>query len=84
MKNKFLKITILMGLMIGSIGFANKLAPERVKQIVLARVPNSSPSNIVAFKENDSTYSGEIQNNGKKYVFEVNASTGKILKWEAK
>lgn len=84
MKNKFLLCVMLLGLAVGSIGFSNKLAPDRVKQIVLARVPNSEPGNIVSFSEGSETYSGEIKNNGKRFVFEVNASTGKILKWEAK
>lgn len=85
------KLSLIIALMLGTLSFAsdqnaklNKINSERAKQIVLVRIPDAKLQNVVKFEDNGETYKGEISHGGKKYNFEINAFTGRILKWETK
>ncbi len=58
-----------------------KLTAERVKQIVVARVPGSSFSNITEFRSEGEVFKGTLTYNNKKYQFEIDAYTGRAIKW---
>ncbi len=59
-----------------------KLSAERVKQIAIARVPGSTLSNIKDFRSEGSFFAGTLVFNGMKYQFEIDAYTGRAIKWE--
>ena len=57
------------------------------KRTALARVPGATESNIVEFKKDFDDgrweYEGKIVYKAMEYEFTINASTGKIVEWEA-
>lgn len=56
---------------------------ERVKQIVLSKVPGARILEIELDRDDGRTYyEGEAYANGYKYEFEVDAYTGAIIEWE--
>lgn len=62
------------------------IGADRVKEIVLAKVPGATEDNIDDFeKEYDDgrlEYEGSIYYGGYEYEFEVDGETGTILQWE--
>ena len=62
------------------------IGAEKVKQIVLAKVPGAVEGNIYEFeKEYDNgrlEYEGSLYYDGYEYEFEVDGATGNILQWE--
>lgn len=62
------------------------IGPEKVKQIILAKVPGAVEASIYEFeREVDDgrvEYEGSLYHNGYEYEFEVDGATGNILKWE--
>lgn len=59
-----------------------KLTAERVKQIVMARVPGSTISDIKEFSAENETFVGNIVYNAVKYEFIMDAYTGRAIKWQ--
>lgn len=64
----------------------SEIGAEKVKEIVIAKVPGAVESNIYEFeREIDDgriEYEGSLYHDGYKYEFEVDGATGNILKWE--
>lgn len=61
----------------------NKITKSEAKKIALAKVPGAKRIHIEKDRENGRTvYEGEVYYEGKEYEFEIDASTGKILKWK--
>lgn len=62
------------------------IGPEKVKQIVLAKVPGAMEESIYEFeREIDDgrvEYEGSMYHDGYEYEFEVDGATGNILQWE--
>ena len=59
---------------------------EKVKEIVLAKVPGAVEDSIYDFERDIDDgrieYEGSIYHDGYEYEFEVDGATGNILKWE--
>ena len=62
------------------------IGAEKVKQIVLAKVPGAVEASIYEFERDYDDgrleYEGSIYHDGYEYEFEVDGATGNILKWE--
>lgn len=62
------------------------MGAEKIKAIVLAKVPGADESNIYEFEKDYDDgrieYEGSIYYNGYEYEFEVDGATGNILTWE--
>lgn len=62
------------------------IGPEKVKQIVLAKVPGAVETNIYEFEKDYDNgrieYEGSLYHDGYEYEFEIDGATGNILKWE--
>lgn len=67
-------------------GNAGDIGMDAVVAIVLDRVPGATKNDINELEcEHDDgriEYEGELQYNGYEYEFEIDGSTGNILKWE--
>ena len=65
---------------------AGDIGAEKVKLIVLAKVPGATAANIAELeREHDDgrlIYEGSVYYNGYEYEFEVDGATGNLLKWE--
>ena len=62
-----------------------QISLEEARDIALARVEGATASNISIELDHDDgwyVYEGEIFYNGMEYEFEIDASSGNILKWE--
>lgn len=63
------------------------LTETQIKAIALEKVPGATEDNIREFKkERDNgrdEYEGKIIYNNTEYEFEIDAQTGKIIKWES-
>lgn len=60
-----------------------EITKEEAKQIALKKVPGAKQIKIKRdLEDGKAVYEGEIHHNNKEYEFEIDASTGKILKWE--
>lgn len=63
------------------------ITAEKAKEIALAKVPGATAGNIREFEtdydDGRMEYEGEIIYDGMEYEFEIDASTGSILKWES-
>ncbi len=62
------------------------IGEEKVKEIVLAKVPGAVESSIFELeKEYDDgrlEYEGSLYHDGYEYEFEIDGATGQILQWE--
>ena len=62
------------------------IGEERAKAIALSRVKGANKSHLrkIKFDYEDGrpVYEGEIRYNGWEYEFDIDAVTGKIVKWE--
>ena len=62
------------------------ITEAQAKEFALAKVPGATAENIRKFKkeydDGREEYDGEIVYNNTKYQFEIDAKTGKIIKWE--
>lgn len=59
---------------------------NEAKQIVLERVTGASANQIrIELDQDDGRYiyEGELWHNGTEYEFEIDANTGRVIKWEA-
>lgn len=65
---------------------ASDIGMEKVKKIVLAKVPGAVESSIYELeKEYDDgrlEYEGSLYHDGYEYEFEIDGATGEILQWE--
>ena len=65
---------------------SSDIGAEKVKEIVLAKVPGAVESSIYEFEidydDGRLEYEGSLYHNGYEYEFEVDGATGNILKWE--
>lgn len=60
-----------------------EITKEEAKQIALKKVPGAKQIKIKRdLEDGKAVYEGEIHHNSNEYEFEIDASTGKILKWE--
>ena len=59
-----------------------KLSHDRVKQIVTARVPGSNVSEIKEFRGEGDSFKGKLIHAGVTYDFEIDAYTGRAIKWD--
>ena len=59
-----------------------KLSQDRVKQIVTARVPGANVSEITNFQAGADSFTGRLVHGGTVYVFEIDAYTGRAIKWD--
>lgn len=60
------------------------ISMEKAKQIALDKVPGASVKKIELDTDDGRTiYEGELQKGNMEYDFEIDASTGAILKWES-
>ena len=59
-----------------------KLSHDRVKQIVTARVPGANVSEITNFQAGADSFTGRLVHGGTVYVFEIDAYTGRAIKWD--
>lgn len=59
-----------------------KLSHDRVKQIVTARVPGANASEITHFQAGTDSFTGQLVHGGVVYVFEIDAYTGRAIKWD--
>lgn len=63
------------------------LTETQIKAVALEKVPGATEENIREFrKERDNgrdEYEGKIIYNNTEYEFEIDAETGRIIKWEA-
>ena len=60
-----------------------KLSHDRVKQIVTARVPGANVSEITNFQAGADSFTGRLVHGGTVYVFEIDAYTGRAIKWSS-
>lgn len=64
----------------------NYIGIERAKEIALEKVPGATVVEIELDIDDDgreaAKYEGELRKDGYEYEFEIDASSGKILKWE--
>ena len=60
-----------------------KLSHDRVKQIVTARVPGSNVSEIKDFRGEGDSFKGKLIHAGVTYDFEIDAYTGRAIKWSS-
>ena len=58
-----------------------KLSHDRVKQIVTARVPGSNVSDVKEFRGEGDSFKGKLVHGGVTYDFEIDAYTGRAIKW---
>lgn len=62
------------------------IGADKVKAIVLAKVPGAGEADIYEFEKDYDDgrveYEGSIYYNGYEYEFEVDGATGNILAWE--
>ena len=62
------------------------ISQEEAVQIVLSRVEGADESNIHEIKADQDdgqfVYEGELLYNGYEYEFEIDGTTGEIIKWE--
>ena len=62
------------------------IGADRVRQIVLGRVPGATSSNITEFErdieDGHIEYEGTIVYGGVEYEFTIDGATGNILEWE--
>lgn len=67
-------------------GDPSDIGAEKVKQIVLAKVPGAVESSIYEFEKDYDDgrleYEGSLYHDGYEYEFEIDGATGNILKWE--
>lgn len=65
----------------------NSVTEEQAKQIALAKVPGAADADIREFKKDRDNgreeYEGKIIYNNTEYEFEIDATSGEILKWES-
>lgn len=62
---------------------SSEITEQEAKRIALAKVPGAQQIDIKKDIEDGRTvYEGEIHHEKKEYEFEIDAVTGKILKWE--
>ncbi|MFI5383492.1 MAG: PepSY domain-containing protein, partial [Methanosarcina thermophila] len=62
------------------------IGEEKARSIALARVPGATESNIRLHLDTEdgvAVYEGSIVYNNVEYEFEINASTGEIVKWSS-
>lgn len=59
-----------------------KLSTERVKQIILARVPGSVLADIIKFSDENDFYKGIIKHNNSEFSFVIDAYTGRFIEWK--
>ena len=59
-----------------------KLSHDRVKQIVTARVPGSNVSDVKEFRGEGDSFKGKLVHGGVTYDFEIDAYTGRAIKWD--
>ena len=59
-----------------------KLSHDRVKQIVTARVPGANASEIADFQAGADSFTGKLVHGGAVYIFEIDAYTGRAIKWD--
>lgn len=68
----------------GTVTTATYLGIEKVKEILLLRVPGATIGNIdLEYDDGNVKYEGEIYSNNFTYEFEINAVSGAILAWES-
>jgi len=60
-----------------------KLSHDRVKQIITARVPGSNVSEIKEFRGEEDLFKGKLIHGGVTYDFEIDAYTGRAIKWSS-
>ena len=60
-----------------------KLSHDRVKQIVTARVPGSNVSDVKEFRGEGDSFKGKLVHGGVTYDFEIDAYTGRAIKWSS-
>lgn len=64
----------------------NYIGLERARAIALSRVKGANNSHVRKLKfdyeDGRPVYEGEIRYNGWEYEFDIDAVTGKVLKWE--
>lgn len=64
----------------------NCISETQARQIALSKIPGASDSDIVEldteWDDGRMEYEGSIFYNGYEYEFEIDGSTGNILKWE--
>ena len=62
------------------------IGEEKARSIALARVPGATESNIRLHLDTEdgvAVYEGSIVYNNVEYEFEIDAATGKIVKWSS-
>lgn len=63
-----------------------QLSVNEAKQLVLERVTGASADQVrieLDFDDGRYIYEGELWHNGVEYEFEIDANTGRMIKWEA-
>ena len=85
---KFLSLVIIF-LSISSLNFSKssifnkkELAPIKVKEIVLSKIPGATFANILEFDKENDFYRGEVKYRNMTYNFKINPCNGKIIEWE--
>lgn len=64
-------------------GSNGEISEEKAKEIALAKVPGAVNIEIERdIEDGKPVYEGEIHYNHMEYEFEIDAATGKILRWE--
>ncbi len=65
---------------------SNPVTMEDAKGLAASKVPGASAGDIRIWEERDDgflTFEGEFYFDNAKHEFEIDSSTGKILKWDA-
>ena len=83
MKKNYLKWTLSSLLIIGSIGFATGKPDVAVKTPNLVIENQTGNSEIKEFRGEGDSFKGKLIHAGVTYDFEIDAYTGRAIKWSS-